>query len=273
MITLGLTLIWKCFMMSLTLPMMNSFADCKPSFLPPFNCLPEPATHVLSTTFINNWLATWPFYLFLSVVSDLVAFGFAALGYKCVVTFRNPLVLSSSPHDFWGRRWNMVVHGFIRRSCFVPLLRQLAPQALAARPPTVPPSGAQVATPEQKQVAGKPAVSLRSLAVKIFAAMLSFFLSGLMHEYLCAVAFPGTYFTLTSGMQMQFFMWQGYLTSTELVLRALTGLNPHSLPRAVSWVLTMAMLTPSAHLFFEPMRQGGFIKSVSHMMPHIQIRM
>jgi hypothetical protein len=35
---------------------------------------------VLSTTFINNWLATWPFYLFLSVISDLVAFGFAALG-------------------------------------------------------------------------------------------------------------------------------------------------------------------------------------------------
>jgi hypothetical protein len=86
-----------------------------------------------------------------------------------VVTFRNPLVLSSSPHDFWGRRWNMVVHGFIRRSCFVPLLRQLAPQALAARPQ----GGAQVATGgEQKQVAGKPAVSLRSLAVKIFAGEL-----------------------------------------------------------------------------------------------------
>ena len=35
--------------------------------------------------------------------------------------FRNPLLASRSPRDFWAERWNLVVHGLLKRTVFKPL--------------------------------------------------------------------------------------------------------------------------------------------------------
>eukprot|EP00976_Prorocentrum_cordatum_P065511 1177930-Prorocentrum_minimum.AAC.5 len=79
-VALFVTILTKCCMMMLTTPMLNSHAACHPGKLPPFHCLPERPTHIFASTFFNNWLATWPFYLFLSGVTDFISFVAAIFG-------------------------------------------------------------------------------------------------------------------------------------------------------------------------------------------------
>jgi hypothetical protein len=45
-------------------------------------------------------------------------------GFKVIKVMKNPLFGSQSPSDFWGRRWNLMVHGsFKRGSIFKPLTK------------------------------------------------------------------------------------------------------------------------------------------------------
>ena len=46
--------------------------------------------------------------------------------------FRNPLLASTSPIDFWSRRWNLLIRGLFHRSIFSPLRARRAPRALCA---------------------------------------------------------------------------------------------------------------------------------------------
>ena len=36
------------------------------------------------------------------------------------VTMRAPLSQSTSIRDFWGRRWNLIIHGLMKRCFFMP---------------------------------------------------------------------------------------------------------------------------------------------------------
>jgi hypothetical protein len=57
----------------------------------------------------------------------LTTFGFglgflaSLAGVQLVPFMLNPIFESSSPSDFWGRRWNLVVHGILKRGVYKPV--------------------------------------------------------------------------------------------------------------------------------------------------------
>lgn len=53
----------------------------------------------------------------------LVRFVYSGLGYDTPPLHRSP-VLSCSIREFWGERWNLVVHRWLRRHFFWPLARR-----------------------------------------------------------------------------------------------------------------------------------------------------
>ena len=66
------------------------------------------------------------FYLLLAAMAEAVR-GLCALGgIEADPVFRRP-VLARTPAEFWGRRWNLVVHGFARRYLFLPVARRRGP--------------------------------------------------------------------------------------------------------------------------------------------------
>lgn len=81
----------------------------------------------------DSWVKTALLYLFLSQQAALQACALAALaGAQPVEIFRDPLLRSRSPRDFWGERWNLIVHGLLKRSVFVPSRRVAGTAAAAA---------------------------------------------------------------------------------------------------------------------------------------------
>ena len=57
--------------------------------------------------------------------------GLALLGVKGGRAFRTPMFLSTSPKDFWGRRWNLIIHRTLKRLCFKPLVLSGCPVSVA----------------------------------------------------------------------------------------------------------------------------------------------
>jgi hypothetical protein len=55
----------------------------------------------------------------LGMITDVFALLLCLLGYRPVSVMRNPLLRSVSPRDFWGRRWNLVIHGILKVSCAI----------------------------------------------------------------------------------------------------------------------------------------------------------
>lgn len=73
--------------------------------------------HTLSDLFsaghlMNNFFAALMFQLWLMVGCELVALATFLAGVKTKSVFDNPLLESTSPSDFWGRRWNTLVRLF-----------------------------------------------------------------------------------------------------------------------------------------------------------------
>jgi Membrane bound O-acyl transferase family len=63
---------------------------------------------------------------------ELLTLGENIKGWSAKVPFRNPLFLSTSPTDFWGRRWNTVIHDVLKGGAFKPARKYFpAPVALA----------------------------------------------------------------------------------------------------------------------------------------------
>jgi hypothetical protein len=59
---------------------------------------------------LRVYAQVWTVHLFLGLNFDASAVGLAALGFRPTTTFRDPLTRATSPSDFWGRRWNLLVH-------------------------------------------------------------------------------------------------------------------------------------------------------------------
>jgi len=98
---------------------------------------------------LNNLASTIMLQLYISTFASALCFILSALlRVKTCVAMHNPLLLSSSPSDFWGRRWNMIIHKCLKRGVFKPVYRY----------------------------------STKSIAV-----WATFIASGLMHEYLLIV--------------------------------------------------------------------------------------
>ena len=107
-------------------------------------------------------------------------------GNKVIELSDSPMTRSSSPSDFWGRRWNALVHLVLKGGVYVPLRK----------------NGFS----------------------RTFAALATFASSGLLHEYVLTMIAMGvaqrdhsTYSPPRYGYHLAFFAWNGVVLTLEFL--------------------------------------------------------
>jgi len=116
-------------------------------------------------------------------------------GYETEPLMLNPAA-STSPSDFWSRRWNVLIHDSLKRGVFKPV---------------------------------------RKFTSKYVAMAASFFVSGLVHEYVLTVVFPFSEYKYSDdgtcigdqprdcfvppyGFAMMFFAWHALFIASEMTI-------------------------------------------------------
>jgi hypothetical protein len=158
-----------------------------------------------------------------------------------------PLTQSTSPSDFWGRRWDKPVESALKRGCFRPL-RQ---------------AGFSRNT----------------------AAFMTFVLSGFIHEYILYFMSLRRHSTLlvsydysqspTKGLQCLFFVLNGLLLVIERMLeksdssfvlkRWFNSLG--RLPKPLKTVLVLLLVLPISHWFTDEYIKSSFFADASFGFP------
>jgi hypothetical protein len=70
---------------------------------------------------LNNYLYALLIFFTLALGWNIAAFSFNLQGFRTVIPFHNPLFTSKSPTDFWGKKWNMTIHAFLKVSDYLKL--------------------------------------------------------------------------------------------------------------------------------------------------------
>ena len=162
---------------------------------------------------------------------------------------RNPLTESTSPTDFWGRRWNVLIHSVLKGGVYKPI---------------------------------------RKYHSRTVAIIGTFLASGLFHEWLIYTTFipssdqldedgncPNCYRPVY-GVTTIFFLWQAMLVAYEIALKVSFGNDSKLLqsiarqvPRSVRTALVIAMGIPPALYFCEPYARSDFFIHGQPCMPMI----
>ena len=134
------------------------------------------------------WLQAGYVYCMLTTAMLMHRVPCALVGIDTVDPMGAPLLLSTSIRDFWGRRWNLVIHRLMKRTFFTPLVGC-------------------------------------SRAARHLGGALSFLMSGLFHEYMWLAV---NWFQLcpehyVPGQVLLFFMLQFALCAAEANTRACHG--------------------------------------------------
>ena len=153
----------------------------------------------------------------------------AALGYTPIEVFRSPLLLATSPSDFWGRRWNLLIHGLFKRTIFKPLRARGVPAELAG--------------------------------------VSAFVVSGLFHEY--AFLAPPAARAAAGGMLRFFLLQAPLVTGEKLLasrapapLKRLLGAAPW-----LCTLLTTLLILPLSPSFFSPLHSSGMMREYASFVP------
>jgi hypothetical protein len=147
-------------------------------------------------------------------------------GYKVLKSMRNPMLEASSPSDFWGRRWNLIVHSVMKRGVYKPVRKYLNSATLAS--------------------------------------LLVFVASGLFHEWLvhCVVIYGREASTesVYIGSNSAFFLWNFKVIMFERLLVGSTFIKSIGsvLPRPLLTLTIIMSSLPVAHWFGNPYLNGGF---------------
>jgi len=70
---------------------------------------------------VNNLAIAVLFQLYLTTFGFGINFLTSMCGVQQIQLMLNPIFESSSPSDFWGRRWNLVIHGILKRGVYKPV--------------------------------------------------------------------------------------------------------------------------------------------------------
>lgn len=187
----------------------------------------------------NCFLAAYMFQLLLGLfgfaMSAVVQFGF---GLKTNVSMRNPMLEATSPSDFWGKRWNTLVHGVLKRGVYKPVRRHSS---------------------------------------AFMASLAAFVASGVFHEWIVSVmAFkrecPGDEpdcYQPEIGSNATFFLWNAGVIAVESLLRrnALVEKVGSILPRIGVTIIIIMTSLPLAHLFADPYIRAGFFSHYKQGFP------
>lgn len=175
-------------------------------------------------------------YLTLSFGLELTAFGEQVKGYYTAPIFANPLFTSTSPSDFWGRRWNVMIHRILKYGAFLPA----------------------------RQFVSVPA-----------AVVFTFVVSGVMHDYVwslvfyqhkqgintdgrCLDCFVPVLLKLTA-----FFGWNGVVMLLERPLGPYLRTVSSRLPTAVVSTLVVLTALPVSHWYSGDWAKGGYFRDLS----------
>lgn len=158
----------------------------------------------LQTVFIYSMLAT------AMLLHRLLL---ALAGYDSLDSMRQPLLLSTSIKEFWGRRWNLVIHNLMRRSFFAPFKQH-------------------------------------GTALRYAGALLAFVMSGLFHEYMWLITNWNHMEIYTPGLPVAFFLIQFVLTAVESVLgKTPLGQKIAALPAPARTICTTLVILPFGPIF------------------------
>jgi hypothetical protein len=168
----------------------------------------------------------------------LMSFGEGLMFATTVLTRRqtepimdNPLLESKSPSDFWGRRWNLLIHRGLKNGVYKPV---------------------------RQQGGGKP-----------LAVLATFVASGLFHEWLLPSVFFD--YPNQHGMTLLFFSWQAGLVAIEALIGHWTIFNRLSktLPGIVRTSLVVIAGIPLGHWFVESYVSSNFFLQGQCTFPSI----
>eukprot|EP00542_Grammatophora_oceanica_P012466 CAMPEP_0194041354 /NCGR_PEP_ID=MMETSP0009_2-20130614/13273_1 /TAXON_ID=210454 /ORGANISM="Grammatophora oceanica, Strain CCMP 410" /LENGTH=443 /DNA_ID=CAMNT_0038684835 /DNA_START=11 /DNA_END=1342 /DNA_ORIENTATION=+ len=193
--------------------------------------------------FLDNIFYGLIFQCYLATYGEGLLFATTALtGIRCEPFMLNPMMKSVSPSDFWARRWNMVVHGSLKRGVYIPM-RKLG-------------------------------------AGRLIAALGAFLASGLFHEGLLhhvmipratpedlveAVGLPRYHpyvepAQVVYGGSTAFMLWCAFFITLEAVIGnhgIFQWMNKH-LPRPILTILLISLALPIAHWFVDPYVRSDF---------------
>lgn len=199
----------------------------------------------------NNWIVAYLTGVALeSGATGLGLLTSAVTGLSVTKFNDHPLTRSTSPSDFWGRRWNKLVNQELRRGVFHPLRRYGFHRSVAA--------------------------------------LATFLASGLLHEYVLYVSTfrgsgapdgtvlrhnnpQGAPFVPSYGNHLLFFAWNGAVLLGEHVLADTWGvqwLRTH-LARPVRTALVLLTVLPIAHLFTDEYVASCFYSDIAMGFPKI----
>ena len=188
----------------------------------------------IGATSLELYSEVWCIYTFLSLFTSTFSTALAAAGFQPQTVFNSPLLRTTSVSDFWGRRWNLLIHGLFRRSVFQPLRRR-----------------------------GCPAWA---------AGALAFAISGMFHEYAFAPGQPNH--AASAGRCFAFFLAQAPVVSFDRWARGQPALAPpwpfrtSDLACTVLWTM---VLVPLAPLFLHPLKQSGVFEELEALVPRLAL--
>jgi hypothetical protein len=203
------------------------------TMLVPYNYKLFPQRQITRVSDVFFWGNLCNNYMMGALTKTTVEFGMSVLGllvslcsgFSTANINIYPLTATSSPSDFWGRRWNTLVAGGLKRGIYMPC---------------------------RKQGLSKPV-----------AALATFVASGILHEYyLYATAFGGRSLSADQsteihliGSHLLFFLWNAVVLILEGLLQgnALIGMMNKSLPTVVysfcGRFLSLMLILPLVHFF------------------------
>jgi len=194
----------------------------------------------LANNFINAYLT------YLSLSLGTVGVGLAInlmFGMRTIDVTNNPMFKSTSPSDFWGRRWNQLVHGILKRGVFKPV---------------------------------------RKYYPKVLAIAATFIASGILHEYVLKIitivhdqkdesGLCDSRFTPSYGNHAAFFIWNGIVIILEHMFGGLWLFQwmKKVLPKPIVSMLVIMTSLPVAHLFTDEYVKSGFFSDYKVAFPLI----
>mmetsp|Transcript_10348 Transcript_10348/g.15716 ORF Transcript_10348/g.15716 Transcript_10348/m.15716 type:complete len:440 (+) Transcript_10348:68-1387(+) len=172
----------------------------------------------------NNFSIAILFQIYLTTFSYAINAVTSLVGLTQIPMMLNPIFESTSLSDFWGRRWNLVVHGFLKRGVYKPV---------------------------------------RTKYSRLAAATAAFLASGFFHEWLLSVVLypdydsvgedcaPPACFQPGYGRNTLFFVWNAGLIGIEYALSgaAIFKLLKKHLPPVIISLLVTSTALPVAHWF------------------------
>lgn len=161
-------------------------------------------------------------------------------GYKVLKAMRNPLLEATGVADFWGRRWNLLIHHVLKRGVYKPV---------------------------------------RKYASALTASLAVFIASGLFHEWMVHAAFlykRENTEGVVSGSNTAFFVWNFVIIACERMLASTTAVKSlgRVMPQFMITFFVIMCALPFAHWFGWPYLRANFFSDYEALVPvlrHVQI--